>query len=301
MDSLIDLYLDHLRVERALSAHTVEAYARDLRKFVDFAEQEAVLTPGDISHELVSNWLAALGRSSLGARSMARHLSALRGWIRFLVAESEMQTDPTRLAARPMFGRRLPRSLSEEETRRLLEAPDIATLRGLRDRAMLSMTYAAGLRVSELVSLKIGDVDFSRGVVAAFGKGGKRRLVPLGELALDHLQAYLRAREAAPARRAKAAPRAGEPLLFQSPRGGALTRQAFWKIVRRYAAGAGLRTAVHPHQLRHSFATHLLAGGADLRSVQAMLGHADITTTEIYTHVTQEHVRRAHRLSHPRG
>jgi integrase/recombinase XerD len=186
----------------------------------------------------------------------------------------------------------------------LIEAPDPGTLRGLRDRAMLSLMYAAGLRVSELVSLTLGDVDRARGIVSALGKGKKRRLVPLGEVALEHLTAYLEAREAELAQKAQRMGTKGGKLsmvLFPSPRGGKLTRQAFWKIVGRTARGAGIRGHVHPHQLRHSFATHLLAGGADLRSVQTLLGHSNIATTEIYTHVSQDRVRQAYRKAHPRA
>ncbi len=304
LDSLVDLFLDHLRVERALSPHTVQAYARDLGKLVAFAEGRGVTDPAGLDAGLVSAWLGSLAKSGLGARSTARHLSSARGLSRFLVREGVSDNDPTSQAARPRFGRRLPHALSEHDMLRLIETPDASTLRGLRDRAMLSLAYAAGLRVSELCGLKLGDVDSQRGVVAAFGKGGKRRLVPLGELALTHLDAYLAERTA---RARKAAERRGsneramDDVLFLSPRGGALTRQAFWKAVRRYAAAAGIRGNVHPHQLRHSFATHLLAGGADLRSVQTLLGHADVATTEIYTHVTHDHVRRAHQRSHPRA
>jgi integrase/recombinase XerD len=186
----------------------------------------------------------------------------------------------------------------------LIEAPPPDTLRGLRDRAMLSLMYAAGLRVSELVSLTIGDVDRARGVVSALGKGKKRRLVPLGEVALDHLAAYLEARELESVERAQrlgASAAKRSHILFPSPRGGKLTRQAFWKIVGRTARGAGIRGHVHPHQLRHSFATHLLSGGADLRSVQTLLGHASVATTEIYTHVSQDRVRQAYRKAHPRA
>jgi len=216
--------------------------------------------------------------------------------MRFLVREGEVTSDPTTLTARPRIGRKLPRPLSPDEIRTLLDAPDRLTLRGLRDRAMLSLAYAAGLRVSELVSLQVGDVDFRRGVVAAFGKGQKRRLVPLGEVALRDVEAYRAALGASSSRR-----RTESRRLFPAPSGRALTRQAFWKIVRRYATAVGLGDRVHPHRFRHSFATHLLAGGADLRSVQAMLGHADVTTTEIYTHVTRDHVRAAYRRSHPRA
>jgi integrase/recombinase XerD len=302
LDALVDLYLDHLRVERALSPYTVAAYARDLGKLSAFAEERGVTEARRLDLGVVSAWQSSLARSGLGPRSAARHLSSLRGLMRFLLREGEITQDPTALAARPRFGRKLPHALGEHEMLRLIETPDPTTGRGLRDRAMLSVAYAAGLRVSELVRLSLGDVDFERGVVAAFGKGGKRRLVPLGEVALEHLGAYLRARADAlrddPGESLK---KRHTRLLFPSPRGGALTRQGFWKIVRRYARAAGIRGNVHPHQLRHSFATHLLSGGADLRSVQTLLGHADVATTEIYTHVTRDHVRNAHKRSHPRA
>ncbi len=295
LDALIDAYLGHLKVERALSSHTVSAYGRDLAKLAAFAEASGVHDPSGIDLGLISQWVASLTREGLGPRSTARHLSAARGLMKFLVREGELADDPTRLAARPRIGRRLPRPLSEPEILRLLEAPDRSTPRGLRDRAMLSVAYAAGLRVSELVALTLGDLDLRRGIVSALGKGGKRRLVPLGEVALAALEAYLAARQRAEPKQRLST------IVFRSPRGGKLTRQGFWKIVRAYAAAAGVRDAAHPHQLRHSFATHLLGGGADLRAVQTLLGHANIATTEIYTHVSRDHVRAAHRRSHPRA
>jgi integrase/recombinase XerD len=301
LDGLVEAYLNHLRVERALSPRTLEAYGRDLGKLLAFAEQAGITQAETLDLAAVSGWLGSLAKDGIGARSAARHLSAARGLMKFLLREGVLSADPTELSARPRFGRRLPRTLSEAEVLRLIESPDTSTLRGLRDRAMLSVTYAAGLRVSELVGLTPGDVDLARGIVSAFGKGGKRRLVPLGNVTLDHLQAYLKARvelgTEKPSRSRKPTP----PALFPSPRGGALTRQGFWKIVGRYARGIGIRGRVYPHQLRHSFATHLLTGGADLRSVQTMLGHASVATTEIYTHVNRDHVRNAHRRSHPRA
>jgi integrase/recombinase XerD len=294
-DAWIEVYLGHLRVERGLSEHSVAAYARDLAKLAAFCEKTGVSAPAELDLGVVSGWLGSLSKAGLSAKSAARHLSSLRGFLRFLQKEGALSSDPSALAARPRATRRLPHALAEQDVLRLLETPDVTTLRGLRDRAMLSLAYAAGLRVSELVNLGLGDVDFSRGVVAAFGKGGKRRLVPLGEVTLNHLGEYLRRRSEAPSIEPESA------ILFRSPRGGGLTRQGFWKIVRRYAVAAGISGGAHPHQLRHSFATHLLAGGADLRSVQTMLGHADVATTEIYTHVTRDHVRRAHRRSHPRA
>jgi integrase/recombinase XerD len=301
LDGLVEAYLNHLRVERALSPRTLEAYGRDLGKLLTFAEQAGITEAAAIDLGAVSGWLGSLAKDGLGARSAARHLSAARGLMKFLLREGALSADPTELSARPRFGRRLPRTLSEAEVLRLLDAPDTTTLRGLRDRAMLSVTYAAGLRVSELVGLTPGDVDLRRGIVSAFGKGGKRRLVPLGNITLDHVQAYLRARTVLDSGHALRGKQPIAPVLFPSPRGGALTRQGFWKIVGRYARGIGLRGRVYPHQLRHSFATHLLTGGADLRSVQTMLGHASVATTEIYTHVSRDHVRKAHRRSHPRA
>jgi integrase/recombinase XerD len=302
LDSAIDAYLDHLRVERALSSNTTQAYASDLEKLARFAEAQGISRPEELDLGLVTAFLGELAKQGLGARSAARHLSALRGLARFLVEEGILKRDPTARAARPRLGRRLPRPLDASDMEKLIEAPEAATLRGLRDRAMLSVGYAAGLRVSEIVGLKLGDLDLKRGIVAALGKGGKRRLVPLGEVALAHLEAYLAARELDEAKRAtrKRGTR-DAAVLFQSPRGGPLTRQGFWKIVGHYARVAGIRGAVHPHRLRHSFATHLLTGGADLRSVQTLLGHANVVTTEIYTHVSRDHVKQAHRRAHPRA
>ena len=307
LDAALDFYLQHLRVERALSQNTVMAYGRDLGKLMAFAEASEVSEIEAVDLGVISGWIREMSRAGLGPRSTARHLSAARGLCKFLMREGVLRADPTELAARPRFGRKLPRALGESEMVTLIEAPPPDTLRGLRDRAMLSLMYAAGLRVSELVSLTIGDVDRARGIVSAFGKGKKRRLVPLGEVALDHLTAYLAARDADASRKAE---RTGgrssknvkiSQILFPSPRGGKLTRQAFWKIVGRTARGAGIRGHVHPHQLRHSFATHLLSGGADLRSVQTLLGHANVATTEIYTHVSQDRVRQAYRKAHPRA
>jgi integrase/recombinase XerD len=301
LDTFIDLYLDHLKVERALSEHTLLAYSRDLAKLAAYAEERGIVEPKALDLAFVSAWIASLTEAGLSARSLARHLSAARGWVKFLAREGLVTTDPTQHAARPKMGRKLPHTLSEQDVLNLIAAPDITTLRGLRDRAMLGLAYACGLRVSELVALEAGDVDLNRGVVQAFGKGQKRRLVPMGEMALEWLRAYLETRVKLDGEVATLGRSGNTALLFPSPRGGALTRQGFWKIIRTYARAAGIRGNVHPHQLRHSFATHLLRGGADLRSVQTLLGHADIATTEIYTHVTFDHVLAEYKKSHPRA
>lgn len=289
-----DAFLDHLRVERALSSNTVEAYARDLAKFCAHAELSGRLDASDMDAPLISTFLVRLGKEGLSARSAARHLSAVRSLARFLLRERVIETDPCTLIDRPKVGRRLPKVLSHDDIGRLLDIPDRTTFRGLRDRAMLHVLYAAGLRVSELVGLKLGDIERRKGLVFALGKGGKRRLVPLGEPALDALDAYLAARAAHPKALASA-------VLFLSPRGKGLTRQGVWKLITGYARACGIDKPASPHKLRHSFATHLLEGGADLRSVQAMLGHADIATTEIYTHLADDHVRAAYKRAHPRA
>ncbi|MEZ4302155.1 MAG: site-specific tyrosine recombinase XerD [Polyangiaceae bacterium] len=292
----VDAYLSHLRVERALAANTVEAYAHDLAKLCEHAEAErgehADVTALD--ERLVSTYLVKLGEAGLGARSAARHLSAVRGFAKFLVRERALGADPCALIDRPRVGRRLPKVLTTGDIGEILEAPEADTFRGLRDRAMVHVMYAAGLRVSELVGLKLGDLDLRKGLVMPLGKGQKRRLVPLGEPALDALDAYLKER----ARHAKAQ---GTAVVFLSPRGGALTRQAAWKMITRYARAVGISKPSSPHKLRHSFATHLLEGGADLRSVQTLLGHASIATTEVYTHLADDHVRAAYRKAHPRA
>ena len=288
----IDAYLDHLRVERGLARNTLEAYAHDLNALATHAGGDSdagVIGPDTIANLMVDN----VGRG-FGARSSARQLSALRGFFRFLVRERVVADDPTALVDRPRLTRKLPRVLSFQEVERLLAAPDRATDQGALHAAMLQLMYASGLRVSELCALRVADLDLQRGLVAAHGKGGKRRLVPVGEVALEHATRYVS--EIRPKHS-----RAGEKALFVSRRGARFTREGFWKIVRRYAVTAGILPLPSPHRLRHSFATHLVSRGADLRAVQAMLGHADLGTTEIYTRVAQDHIRAAHAKSHPRA
>ena len=288
----IDAYLDHLRVERALARNTLDAYARDLNALASHAGEHT--SPSDITLETIAKLLAKNLERGFGVRSSARQLSALRGFFRFLVRERVMAQDPSALLERPKPGKKLPRILSFEEVDRLLGAPDRTSDRGITHAAMLHLMYATGLRVSELCGLRVADVDLQRGLVEARGKGGKRRLVPVADVALDYVGRYLREVRAGKAR-------ADETALFVSPRGGHFTREGFWRMVRRYAVAKGIVPLPSPHKLRHSFATHLLRGGADLRSVQAMLGHADLGTTEIYTHVAPDHVRAAYSKSHPRA
>jgi len=288
----IDVYIDHLRVERALARNTLEAYARDLNALA--AQTGGEVDPRAIAVDTIAALMAANVSHGFGARSSARQLSALRGFFRFLVRERAIAEDPTILLDRPKLAQKLPRVLSFDEVDRLLAAPDASTDRGKLHAAMLHLMYATGLRVSELCGLRVSDLDLQRGLVTARGKGDKHRLVPVGEVAIDHATRYVRdvrPRHARP----------GENALFPSPRGGHFTRQAFWRIIRRSAVSAGIVPLPSPHKLRHSFATHLLRGGADLRAVQAMLGHADLGTTEIYTHVAPDHIRAAYDKSHPRA
>jgi len=289
----IDLYLDHLKVERGLSPHTLEAYARDLGRWARFLEAEA-LSLEEASPASVSGFLVGLARSGLAARSQARTLSALRGLHRFLVRERHLKADPSELAPMPKKVERLPSVLTREEVLRLLAAPKGDGARAIRDRAMLHVMYAAGLRVSELVGLDRNDVDLEAGFLSAYGKGRKRRVVPLGELASRSTTRYL-----AEVRHRWDRHLAKE--VFLTSRGKAMSRQGFWKLVKRYAAAAGITKAVSPHKLRHSFATHLLEGGADLRAVQTMLGHSDIATTQVYTHVATGRLHDVVEKHHPRG
>lgn len=294
LDTYIDAYLDHLRVERGLAQNSLMAYARDLSKLAKQAEEAKIERLESLDIGVMTALLTKLVGEGLSARSVARHLSAIRGFFKFLVKERMLSEDPSQLLDRPRLGRRLPRGLSFDEVERLLDAPSLENEQGRRDRAMLHVMYAAGLRVSELVKLRVGDVDLVDGLVSVLGKGQKRRLVPLTPIAVELVRAYME--QDRPTR----APSA-EGVLFLTRQGRGFTRQGFWKLVGIHACNAGITRSVSPHQLRHSFATHLLERGADLRSVQAMLGHANIVTTEVYTHVTREHLRRAHAAAHPRG
>jgi len=293
VDLLADAYLAHLKVERGLSARTIEAYSRDLTRFASLLDREGVALK-DADTGTIAAFLVSLSKAGLSARSQARYLSSLRGFFKYCLSEKELKRDPTELVEGPKLSRRLPTVLSRVEVLRLLSTPDETKPRGIRDAAMLSVMYAAGLRVSELTNLALGDLNLEGGFVAAFGKGGKRRIVPLGEIAVDQTEKYL-----AEVRGKWAKP--GQSAVFVTSRGGPMTRQGFWKLVKRYAVAAGITKSISPHKLRHSFATHLLLGGADLRAVQTMLGHADIATTQVYTHVTGEHLSRMHERYHPRG
>jgi integrase/recombinase XerD len=295
LDEEIQQFLDHLRVERELTPATLEAYGRDLTLFARFAVDRKVKGGAEVRSIDVLDYLAFLTDRKLAPRSQARRLIALRQLFRFLKAERHCPSDPTEDVDLPRYGRKLPEFLTIEEVDRLLAAPDRATPRGARDAAMLETLYATGLRVSELVKLRLRDVNFDAGYLMAFGKGRKERLVPVGESALSSLRSYVEG-----SRHAFSGGRA-EDALFLTHHGGPMTRQGFWKLLGRYATVAAIRKRISPHKLRHSFATHLVERGADLRAVQAMLGHADIGTTEIYTHLSRGHLRALYDRFFPRA
>ena len=290
----LDRFLGYLRVERGLSENSLEAYSRDIARFLNSLGEEKT-RPTDISSEDVLKYVMAISRY-MAPRSVARNLSAIKTFFRFLASEGEISANPARLVDSPRIPRTLPDTMTVAEVERLLENVAPTSPLGLRDRAMLELMYGTGVRVSELVSLKLLDIYLEAGFVRVFGKGSKERLVPFGGKAEKALRDYLR--EGRP--KIFSQKRTDSPYLFLNARGRPLTRQGFWKILKRYAARAGLSKRITPHSLRHSFASHLLEGGADLRSVQAMLGHADISTTQIYTHVTRERLRQVHEACHPR-
>jgi integrase/recombinase XerD len=294
MEQYLDLYLNCLLVERGLSANTLEAYSRDLSRYLDFLEGQKVGEADEVTPALVLRFLAHLKEAGLSPRSRARTLVSLRMFHKFLLAEGLATSNPTSRVEAPKSFNALPHTLSPEEVERLLASPKGDEPLALRDRAMLEILYATGLRVSELIGLQLGNLQLDVGYLTAFGKRSKERIVPVGETAIEELRSYLR----------QGRPfldKEGGRSLFLNRQGRGLTRQGFWKIIKRRAQEAGISKNITPHTLRHSFATHLLENGADLRSVQAMLGHADISTTQIYTHVTRERLRKIHQQHHPRG
>jgi integrase/recombinase XerD len=291
----ISTFLTHVKVEKGLSTNTVSAYQRDLQKFDAFAQKRKLAVEGVTRDDLV-DFLASLYRQKLDSKTVARHLVALRNFFRFAQVQELIGTDPSLNLESPKIRRSLPGYLRLEEVDRLLEQPDAKTPLGLRDRAMLEVLYSTGLRVSELIGLRVTDLDTKVGCIRCIGKGDKERIVPAGRKALGMVEKYLR--DGRPKLLGKAA---AVPALFVNRRGAPLSRVGVWKILSAYGRRAGLRVALTPHMLRHSFATHLLERGADLRSVQLMLGHADISTTQIYTHVVEERLKQIYKAHHPRA
>ena len=300
LDRAVDNYLRHLKVERNLSENTLSAYSTDLCQFVDFCTEEASCDDVDtVSESHVSSFLGSLLDKGLKSRTASRKLSTVRGLFEYLLTEDLIESDPTDPVDTPRYGRNVPTVLSLDEVEAILDAPDKTTLEGHRDWVMLEVLYATGLRVTELVELRLKDVDLNGGYVEIVGKGDRQRIVPLGEVAVDAIQEYVESTR--PVLLEKHGGPGSTPYLFVTRRGSSMTRQGFWKNLKRYGEKAGIDKSISPHKLRHSFATHLLERGADLRIVQNLLGHADINTTEIYTHVAQARLKAMYEEHHPRA
>jgi integrase/recombinase XerD len=297
LSNAIAAFLTHVKVEKGLSVNTSLAYKHDLSKFEEFAKKRKLELKA-ISRDDLVDFLASLYREKLESKTVARHLVTLRNFFRYAMVQETIVDDPAANLESPKIRRSLPGYLRLEEVERLLEQPDGGTAAGLRDRAMLEILYSTGLRVSELTGLKVSDLDAKVGCVRCIGKGDKERVVPVGRKALGIVERYLREGRPELVRSAKGVT---SSWLFVNRRGGKISRVGVWKILSTYGRRAGLRTALTPHMLRHSFATHLLERGADLRSVQLMLGHADISTTQIYTHVVEERLKQVYKAHHPRA
>lgn len=294
MESHIHTFINYLRVEKGVSDNTLHAYRRDIQKFAAFAGKRKLGTD-TVSRSDIVDFLGTLYRQRLDSRSVARHLVTIRHFFRFSMTEGFITSDPAENIESPKFRQSLPDFLSVAEVNRLLQQPDTNSTGGLRDKAMIELMYSTGLRVSELCNLRVADVQLDPGCLRCIGKGNKERLVPIGRSALKVLEEYLR--EARP----KLAGDRVSPGIFLKTKGRRMDRITFWKILSEYGRKAGLRKSLAPHMLRHSFATHLLDRGADLRSVQIMLGHSDISTTQIYTHVVEERLKQVYKAHHPRA
>ncbi len=296
LESQISKYFDFLRLEKQVAQNTFLSYEFDLTSYRDFLHRVGIDSAEKVREEHISKFIRALHERNLAPRSIARTLSAVRGFHRFLMGEEETKRDPTQNIDALKRTKSLPDVLSVVEIDKIFEQPENIKPLGIRDRAILEALYATGMRVSELVNLKQSNLLFDEELVLVFGKGSKERLVPIGKSARNWIAQYQTNGRSIYAKKGKSL-----DVLFLNVRGTKMTRQAIWNIIRKYAKAAGIKKEVHPHTLRHSFATHLLEGGADLRAVQEMLGHADISTTQIYTHIDREYLKEVHKTFHPRG
>jgi integrase/recombinase XerD len=295
MDQHLDQFLHYLVAEKGLSRNTIEAYGHGLTRFFDHLREKKIQDIREVGKFDVQGFLVALKKRNLNTKSIVRNLAAIRSFFRFLIQEGNLEANPLENLESPKVARTLPEVLSLKEIEQILEQPNVRTPLGVRDRAMLEMLYATGMRVSELTQLPTHQVSLEGGYVVLYGKGSKERVVPLGSEALKWVALYLKTT------RGVLSKGKDSPLLFVNRSGKGMSRQRFWRNLKDYAQRAGLHKRITPHLLRHSFASHLLERGADLRSVQMMLGHADISTTQIYTHVTGERLKKVHKRYHPRG
>lgn len=291
----VEEFLHYLAVERGLAENTLSSYYRDLHQFLDWVKQKDVTAVEQVQRNHIMAYLLHLQKAGRAPATVSRHLAALKSFYHFLLRDGVIEIDPTSNLDAPKLVKKLPHVLTVQEVDKLLDQPDIAKASGLRDKAMLELLYATGLRVSELMALDSTHVNLELGFVRCFGKGAKERIVPMGSVAARHLDEYLQIG------RNKLVKHGEEEALFVNQHGRRLTRQGFWKLLKKYAAAAGVKKAITPHTLRHSFATHLLENGADLRAVQEMLGHADITTTQVYTHLTKSRIKQVYDETHPRA
>ena len=295
LDNLVDQYINYLLVEKGLSDNTIESYSSDLALYLEFLKKNGVKNISDAGTAVMLKHLAALRDAGLGAKSRTRHLVTLRGFYRFLMQEKIVKHNPSKIINLPKSVLKLPDVLSVEEVKKLLNICDTKKPKGIRDAAMIELLYAAGLRVSELVNVKFQNINMEAGFVRVFGKGSKERVVPIGLYAKEKIDHYIKSS------RPLLLKNEVSQYLFIARAGKPMTRQGFWKQLKKYGETAGIKKRVTPHSLRHSFASHLLEGGADLRAVQVMLGHVDISTTQIYTHVARKHLKEMHEKYHPRG
>lgn len=297
MKEYLKHFLHYLAVERGLARNTLEAYERDLTSFLEYmSDKQGIITLDQVDRVHIVNYLMFLRESGRASSTVARTMTSIRSFFKFLVREQILAADPSIYMDTPKTDKKLPKVMNLEEVERLLDAPQVKEPAGIRDKAMLELLYASGIRVSELVSLNVGDLNLGMGFVRCIGKGSKERIIPLGRIALDWLDRYIQT-----ARPKLLKGRLSEQALFVNRNGGRMTRQGFWKIIKQYGKEANIDKDITPHMLRHSFATHLLENGADLRAVQEMLGHSDISTTQIYTHVTKLRMKDVYNRTHPRA
>ena len=294
MNELIEEFLSYLSVERGLAKNTLEAYKRDLARFFDYLKSRRIASISNVTRQEITSFMLAEKDRGLSSNSISRELACFKSFFKFLVRENKIKEDVTSVIESPKLWKRLPDTLNIDEVEMLLKAPNVRDLMGARDRASLELMYATGMRVSELINLKMDDLNMEIGFVKCFGKGGKERIVPFGKKAKESVERYL---EKA---RASFLKKKVSNFLFLTRLGKPMSRQTFWKTIKKYAREAGIKKKIAPHSLRHSFATHILERGADLRIVQEMLGHSDISTTQIYTHVSKDRLKSIHHKFHPR-
>ena len=295
MDELTQNYIDYLIIEKGLSDNSLMSYSSDLAKYITFLEKNQINDLNDVDTTVILAWLIDLAKKGLSAKSRARHIITIRGLYKFLIAEKKVIKSPVKDIDIPKTGLTLPKIMTIEEVATLLDAPDIRKPLGMRNSAMMEIMYGAGLRVSELIGLRLQDINLDANFVRVMGKGSKERIVPIGSKARTITQKWIKEG------RSSHLKKISTPYLFVARAGKPMTRQSFWKIIKKYALLANISKNITPHTLRHSFATHLLEGGADLRSVQTMLGHSDISTTQIYTHISREYLIKMHQKYHPRN